>query len=166
MIGVRQDLWVFSTATYPKLIRIQPLHEKICSLQMRKTKAQISCAVIAQLISAFVLATKIVQFLFFHFCGCTARFVSDLVGNHEDRFSRDAAKRTCTFVHILCTIYPGISRNTTSTVGVACRTRAGYVGVTGAIAERTFRAVLKVGHTWIVYLAVQSYNKYKTCTHK
>ena len=25
------------------------------------------------------------------FCGCTARFVSDLVGNPEDRFSHDAA---------------------------------------------------------------------------
>ena len=25
------------------------------------------------------------------FCGCTARFVSDLVGNPEDRFSRDEA---------------------------------------------------------------------------
>ena len=25
------------------------------------------------------------------FCGCTARFVSDLVGNPEDRFSRDVA---------------------------------------------------------------------------
>ena len=26
------------------------------------------------------------------FCGCTARFVSDLVGNPEDRISRDAAQ--------------------------------------------------------------------------
>ena len=25
------------------------------------------------------------------FCGCTARFVSDLVGNHEDRFSHNEA---------------------------------------------------------------------------
>ena len=24
-------------------------------------------------------------------CGCTARFVSDLVGNQEDRYSHDAA---------------------------------------------------------------------------
>ena len=30
-----------------------------------KTKAQISCAVIAQLISAFIFATRIVQFIFF-----------------------------------------------------------------------------------------------------
>ena len=28
------------------------------------------------------------------FCGCTARFVSDLVGNPEDRFSRDVTQRT------------------------------------------------------------------------
>ena len=26
-----------------------------------------------------------------HFCGCTARFVSDLVGNPKDRFSHDMA---------------------------------------------------------------------------
>ena len=52
-----------------------------------KTKAQISFAVTAKLISAFVLATWLVQFLYFitknfHplaiFCACAARFVSDL----------------------------------------------------------------------------------------
>ena len=62
-----------------------------------KTKAQISCAVTAQLISAFVFATKIVQPLYFlntlaTFCGCSARFVSDLVGNPEDRFSHGASQ--------------------------------------------------------------------------
>ena len=35
-------------------------------------------------------------------CGCAARFVSDLVGNHDDRFSHDAAhivdSRDCPFV--------------------------------------------------------------------
>ena len=50
--------------------------------------------------SAFVFATWIVQFLFFLnpkflasniFCGCTARLVSDLVYNPEDRFSHDEA---------------------------------------------------------------------------
>ena len=64
-----------------------------------KTKTQISCAETAQLISAFVFATQIVQSLYFLiqnfkllaiFCSCTARFVSDLVRNSEDRFSRDA----------------------------------------------------------------------------
>ena len=49
----------------------------------------------AKLISAFVFATRIAQFLFFKllacFYDCTGRFVSDLVGNPEDRFSRVAA---------------------------------------------------------------------------
>ena len=62
-----------------------------------KTKAQISCAVTAKLISAFVFATRIVQPLFClnpassFFCDCTDRFVSDMVGNPENRFSRVAA---------------------------------------------------------------------------
>ena len=55
----------------------------------------------AQLISAFVFAIRIVQFLLYInqncqplaiFCGCTARFVSDLVGNPEDRFSHNEAQ--------------------------------------------------------------------------
>ena len=29
------------------------------------------------------------------FCGCTARFVSDLIGNPEDRFTHDAAHIRC-----------------------------------------------------------------------
>ena len=66
-----------------------------------KTKTQISFAVTAKLISAFVFATRIVQSLFFlnpkfkplaMFCSCTARFVSDLGGNPEDRFSDDEAQ--------------------------------------------------------------------------
>ena len=32
------------------------------------------------------------------FCGCTARFVSGLVGNSEDRFSYDAARSTLTLI--------------------------------------------------------------------
>ena len=32
------------------------------------------------------------------FCGCTVRFVSDLVGNSEDRFSNDAARSTLTLI--------------------------------------------------------------------
>ena len=31
-------------------------------------------------------------------CGCTARFVSDLVGNPEDRVSYDAARSTLTLI--------------------------------------------------------------------
>ena len=62
-----------------------------------KTKAQITCAVTARLVSAFVFAAKIMQSLFFLkslviFCGCTAKSVSDLAGHPGDRFSRDAAQ--------------------------------------------------------------------------
>ena len=88
----------------------EQLHEKTKNLNMRnqrrrsemgidwfslmayvKTKPQISCAVTAKLISAFVFATQIVQFLYFLnpnfqppaiFCACAARFVSNLFGNH------------------------------------------------------------------------------------
>ena len=64
-----------------------------------KTKAQISCALTTQLISAFLFAKQIVKSLYFldpKFQGSshllwlhgTAPFVSDLVGNPEDRFSQ------------------------------------------------------------------------------
>ena len=72
-----------------------------------KTKAQISSAVTAQLITVqlnsnhtadqrhcfcYVDSTiPILPKLEINFCGCTARFVSDLVGNPEDRFSCDTA---------------------------------------------------------------------------
>ena len=66
----------------------EPPHEK----NHAKTKAQISVAVTAILISAFVFATRIVQFLDFLnpefsaslsiFCDFTARFVLDLIGYH------------------------------------------------------------------------------------
>ena len=55
----------------------------------------------AKLISVFVFATQIVQSLYFLntnfkplaiFCGCTAQFVSELVGNPEDRFSHNEAQ--------------------------------------------------------------------------
>ena len=64
-----------------------------------KTKTQISSAVTEQLISAFVFATRIVQCLYFlnpivQVCDCTDRFMSDQVGNLEDRFSRVAAHLT------------------------------------------------------------------------
>ena len=60
----------------------EPPHEKtdfcIC-----KTKAQISCAVTVQLISAFVFA--ILYFLNFKPLLCTAWFVKDLVRNPVDQ---------------------------------------------------------------------------------
>ena len=78
-------------------ISSEPRHEKTCFFAFAKTKAQISCAVTTQLISAFVFATWIVlQPLYllnqkFQASCCTTRFVSDLVGNPKDRFSRNAA---------------------------------------------------------------------------
>ena len=65
-----------------------------------KTKTQISFAVTAKLISAFVFATRIVQSLYFlnqkfqtssHLLWLYSWFVSDLVGNPEDRFSHNVA---------------------------------------------------------------------------
>ena len=65
-----------------------------------KTKTQISFAVTGKLISVFVFATQIVQFLCFlnpkfqvssHLQWLYSRFVWDLVGNPEDRFSDVAA---------------------------------------------------------------------------
>ena len=61
-----------------------------------KTKAQISCAVTAQLISAFVFAKQtynsfpnnVQNFnILAFFCGYIGRFESDPVGNPEDQFS-------------------------------------------------------------------------------
>ena len=77
---------------------------------MRETKAQ--------LISAFVFATKIstihllpksrnVKSLAI-FCGCAARFVLDLVGNIEDRFSNDAALMTKKYKWNECNSHPVI----------------------------------------------------------
>ena len=64
-----------------------------------KPKAQISCAVTAQLISAFVFTTLIVQFLFYLypnflalFCDCTGGFVSDLAGTSNCYFHAKAQK--------------------------------------------------------------------------
>ena len=62
-----------------------------------KTKAQISCTLTMQLINGFVLATYriIVQTIYFLKLKFQAsshlRFVSNLVGNPDDRFSRDLA---------------------------------------------------------------------------
>ena len=43
----------------------EPHHKKTNTLHMRKTKAQISFAVTAKLISTFVFATQFVKFLYF-----------------------------------------------------------------------------------------------------
>ena len=79
---------------------IEPRREENRIFAYAKTKTQISFAVTAKLISAFVFATRIVQPLYFlnlkfqvssSFSNCAARCVSDLAGNHEDRFSDVAA---------------------------------------------------------------------------
>ena len=75
-------------------IRATSCENRICA--NAKTKAQISCAVTAQLISAFVFATQIVHYiqsfkLLAIFCDCIAWFVSDLVGNPNCWFSHAQA---------------------------------------------------------------------------
>ena len=73
-------------------ILYEPCHEKTGFLHYAKTKAQISCTVTAQLINTFIFATQLVQSLYYHLLyGLAARFVWDLVGNPEGRFSRITA---------------------------------------------------------------------------
>ena len=71
-----------------------------------KTKTQISFAVTAKLISAFVFATRIVQSLYFlntkfqdssHLVwSCSLVCVGPVVGNPEDRFSHNVAQMVFT----------------------------------------------------------------------
>ena len=76
-----------------------------------KIKVQISCTVTTQLISTFVIPTLIEQSLYFSnpklqafslaiFSGRTARFMSDLVGNPEDRFSHDVTQIYAETTHL------------------------------------------------------------------
>ena len=82
------------------LLIFEPCHEKTNNLHLCKTKGT------DQLCSycTFVFATQLVQFLYLlpnfqiqnfqplaFFCDCTGRFVSDLFGNLNCWFSRDAA---------------------------------------------------------------------------
>ena len=50
---------------HKKISLLEPRREKTEGFACAKAKTQISCAVTAQLISAFVFATRIVQSLFF-----------------------------------------------------------------------------------------------------
>ena len=61
----------------------EPRHEKTCLCYIRTTKAKISLH-----IRNFKPLPS--------FCGCAGRFVSYLVGNPEDRFSRDEPLLSCT----------------------------------------------------------------------
>ena len=96
------DREVCSKMTKMLLYLFEPGREKTGFFAYAKIKTQISCPVTAKLISAFVFAIRIVQSLNYLnpkfqasrltiFCGCTAQFVSDLVGNPEDRFSHNEA---------------------------------------------------------------------------
>ena len=69
-------------------------------LHMHKTRAQISCAVIVQMISPFVLAAKIFQSIYFlnmkiqaysHLLWLYSPVCVGLVGTPEDRFFGDVA---------------------------------------------------------------------------
>ena len=60
------------------------------ALGVCETKAQISCAVTAQLISAFVFATDSTISVLLK--STFNQFLSDLVGNLKDRFFRVAAQ--------------------------------------------------------------------------
>ena len=83
-----------------RVIEYEPRYEKNRIFAYAKTKTQISFAVTAKLISIFVFATRIVQFFYFlnskfkassHIQWLHSPFVSDLVGNPEDRFSQNEA---------------------------------------------------------------------------
>ena len=71
----------------------EPHREKTVFFAYAKTKTQISFAVTVKLISAFVFATRIVQSLYFLNTKFQASshllWLSDLVGNPEDRFSHN-----------------------------------------------------------------------------
>ena len=82
-----------------------------------KTKMQISCAVTAQLASAFVLAIRIVQSLYYLYPKCQASsFLLWLrsqvcVGNHEDRFSHDDTQiiASCLYIQSLTLDHKNVS---------------------------------------------------------
>ena len=76
------------------------INEQTCFYAYAKTKALISCMVTTQIISSFVFATYIVQYLYFlnpkfqvssHLLWLYS-FVLDLVGNPSFRFSREAPR--------------------------------------------------------------------------
>ena len=88
---MRKPVFVVSNQTIP--VNMNRLVRKSAFCEMRKTKAHISCAVTVLMISTFVFATWIVQPLLFLHQKFQAWFVSDLVKNPEDRFSRDVAHK-------------------------------------------------------------------------
>ena len=72
-----------------------------------KTRVLISCVVNASYIdrTTDVLPKSELFKPLAIFCGCAARFLSDLVGNPEDRFSRNAAhKLHVSLQRVLCRV--------------------------------------------------------------
>ena len=84
----------------------EPRREKTGFFAYAKTKTQISFAVTAKLISAFVFAIRIVHFLFYlntkfqassHLLSLCSLICVDLIGNPEDRFSHNEAHLKSTY---------------------------------------------------------------------
>ena len=96
--------WLSITCIYLSTVRNEVMRKPVFAYA--KTKAQISFAVTAKLISTFVFATRIVQFLFFlnpKFPAAShLRFVLGMVGNPEDRFSRVAAQIMVFLLNLCC----------------------------------------------------------------
>ena len=80
MIGVDQ-CWCGWRGQWQPLI--EPCHEKICCLHMRKLRHRSAVWWLSN--PKFPASIAIL-------CGCTMQFVSDPVGNPKDRFSRDMAQ--------------------------------------------------------------------------
>ena len=78
-----------------QIVKQEPRHENICFCICENKGTDQLCDITAQVISAFVSSTYIVHSpnikQFAIFCDYTARFVSDLVRNPEDRISCDGA---------------------------------------------------------------------------
>ena len=96
-----------------------------------KTKVQISCSVIVQLIIAFAFVIEIVQLFYllnpkFQAPGHTARFASDLIGHLKDRFSHDMAhmKIFKTFLSILSSGTHGVHDLVFELTGIDLETTA------------------------------------------
>ena len=64
-----------------------------CIYMYAKTKGEISCKLTGKLVGVFVCAIQIhVVQASIYLLGCTAWFMTDLVGNPKDWFSRDKAQ--------------------------------------------------------------------------
>ena len=99
--GPRQDLTLFNNSQIltslncSRKINKKATTENVLIIGHRPLLLTVITLVTAKPISAFIFATKIIQFLYSLtrltvFCGCMAWFVSDLDEYPEDRFPRGA----------------------------------------------------------------------------